>query len=155
MKFNLCLQAKFWNTSPSITIQLDNESLFTVNDFTDNDKRNIELDVDIEQGQHQFIIKRTNKTTSDTVVDGSSIIKDSTVDILDLVVDRLSIEPLLDKARFYPQYPEPWSSQQRASGKQLPTWYDYCRTLHHNGEWKLDFTTPIHIWFFQNINVQI
>jgi hypothetical protein len=155
MKFNLCLQAKFWRTSPSISIKLDDKSLLTVNNFIDGEKKDFELDVDLEQGEHQFIIERTNKTTSDTIVDKSTIIKDSTVDILDLVIDKISIEPLLDQARFYPQYPEPWSSQQRAAGKKLPTWYDYCRTLHHNGEWKLDFTSPIHIWFFQNIKIQI
>ena len=89
------------------------------------------------------------------MLNDSKIIKDSTINIEDVVIDNISIEPLLDKAFFYPQYPEPWLSQQKQIGKDPPIKYDYCRILHHNGEWKLNFTSPIHVWFFQNITLEI
>ena len=138
-----------------MNIKLDNKNLQTIDNFINGEKKDIEFDVELNEGEHQLSIERTNKSTKDTVVSGSKIIKDSTIDILDLVIDRISVEPLLDKAKFFPQYPEPWLSQQKEAGKAPPTSYDYCRTLHHNGEWRLNFTSPVHIWFFQNIDVQI
>ena len=91
----------------------------------------------------------------DTVLEDSKKIKDSTNDIVDIVIDNISIEPLLGKATFFPQYPEPWLSQQKQIGKEPAIKYNYCRILHHNGEWKLNFTSTIHVWFFQNISLEI
>ena len=134
MKIDLTLQANFWNTSPSISIKLDNKVIREFNNFVD---------------------KQKNKSIKDTVLEDSKIIKDSTINIVDVVINKVSIEPLLDKAFFYPQYPEPWLSQQKQIGKEPPIKYDYCRIIHHNGEWKLNFTSPIHVWFFQNITLEI
>lgn len=155
MKFDIHLKANFWNRSPSIIIKLDDNPLETVNYFVNNEKTITTFDAECEEGQHQLIIERVNKSTKDTVVQGSKILKDSTVDIIDVVIDNISVNPLLDHANFFPEYLEPWFSQQKLIGKEPPESYNYCRTLHHNGQWKLDFENPVHIWFFQNINVQI
>tara|TARA_B100001094_G_C18156171_1_gene786584 strand:- start:1576 stop:2043 length:468 start_codon:yes stop_codon:yes gene_type:complete len=155
MKFDLTLQANFWNTSPSILVKLDNKIIKEFNSFVDKQKTTISVEVNAEDSEHQLVIERQNKSIKDTVLNDSKIIKDSTINIEDVVIDNISIEPLLDKAFFYPQYPEPWLSQQKQIGKDPPIKYDYCRILHHNGEWKLNFTSPIHVWFFQNITLEI
>lgn len=155
MKIDLTLQANFWNRSPSILVKLDNKVIKEFSNFVDNQKTPITFDAELEDGEHQLVIERINKTTKDTIIEDDKIVKDSTVEIIDVVIDKISIEPLLDKAFFYPQYPEPWLSQQKQLGKEPPIKYDYCRTLHHNGEWKLNFTSPIHVWFFQNITLEI
>ena len=155
IKFDISLQANFWNKSPSILVKLDNKIIKEYNNFVDNQKTIINFDAELEDGEHQLVIKRSNKTIEDTIIEDDKIIKDSTVEIIDVVIDKISLEPLLDKAFFYPQYPEPWLSQQKQAGKEPPIKYDYCRTLHHNGEWKLNFTSPIHVWFFQNITLEI
>jgi|TARA_B110000858_G_C17786749_1_gene467653 hypothetical protein len=155
MRIDIILQANFWNKSPSISIKLDNKIIENITNFVDKQKTNISFDVDVKEGEHELAIERQNKTTKDTLLKNSKIIKDSTIDILDIVIDEISIEPLLDKAKFFPQYPEPWLSQQKQIGKEPPVAHDYCRTLHHNGKWKLNFANPVHVWFFQNINVQI
>lgn len=155
MKIDLILQANFWNKSPSILVKLDNKIIKNFNDFVDKQKTNISVDIDAEEGEHQLVIERQNKPVKDTVLEDSKIIKDSTIDIVDVVIDDISIEPLLGKAIFFPQYPEPWLSQQKQIGKEPAIKYDYCRILHHNGEWKLNFTSPIHVWFFQNISLEI
>tara|TARA_Y100000310_G_C20397063_1_gene675596 strand:- start:304 stop:771 length:468 start_codon:yes stop_codon:yes gene_type:complete len=155
MKIDLILQANFWNKSPSILVKLDNKIIKNFDNFVDKQKTNISVDIDTKEGEHQLVIERHNKPVKDTVLEDSKIIKDSTIDIVDVVIDNISIEPLLGKAIFFPQYPEPWLSQQKQIGKEPSIKYDYCRILHHNGEWKLDFTSPIHVWFFQNISVEI
>jgi len=155
MKIDLTLQANFWNTSPSISIELDNKVIREFNNFVDKQNTIISIETDIKDGEHQLVIEQQNKLIKDTVLEDSKIIKDSTINILDIVIDEISIEPLLDHANFFPKYAEPWLSQQKQIGKEPPASYNYCRTLHHNGEWKLDFANPVHIWFFQNINVQI
>ena len=155
MKIDFILQANFWNKSPSILIKLDNKIIKNFDDFVDKQKTNISVDTDIEEGEHRLVIERHSKPVKDTVLEDSKIIKDSTIDIVDIVIDNISIEPLLGKATFFPQYPEPWLSQQKQIGKEPAIKYNYCRILHHNGEWKLNFTSPIHVWFFQNISLEI
>jgi len=155
MKIDLHLQANFWRNSPSILIKLDNKIIKNITNFVDKQRTTVPFDAELDDGEHQLIIERQNKTTKDTLLKNSKIIKDSTINILDIVIDEISIEPLLDHANFFPKYAEPWLSQQKQIGKEPPASYNYCRTLHHNGEWKLDFAKPVHIWFFQNINVQI
>ena len=79
----------------------------------------------------------------------SKLIKDSIVQLSDIVIDKISIEPLLDKGIFFPQYPEPWLSQQKQIGESSSnhntTIVELCITM-ANG--KLNFTNPIHVWFF-------
>ena len=155
IKFDLDLKAKFWRNSPSLIIKLNNRTLEKVDNFVNEQTTHISFDADLDDGEHQLTLERVDKSITDTVVKDSKIIKDSTVDILDVVIDKINIDALLDHANFFPKYPEPWLSQQKQTGKEPPASYNYCRTLHHNGEWKLDFANPVHIWFFQNINVQI
>jgi len=155
MKFDISLQANFWNESPVVLIKLNNKIIKNITNFVDKQKTNISFDVDIDEGEHQLVIERQNKTVEDTVLENLEIIKDSIIDIVDVVIDKISVGTLLDQATFFPKYPEPWISQQKQLGKELPESYNYCRTLHHNGEWKLNFANPVHIWFFQNINVSI
>mgnify|MGYP001568468243 FL=1 len=155
MKFDLHLKANFWRNSPSLVIKLNDRTVERVNDFVNEQMRHISFDADLDEGDHQLIIERVNKSTRDTVVEDSKIVKDSTIEIIDVIIDDISIDGIMDNANFFPKYPEPWLGQQKRMGKEPSASYNYCRTLHHNGEWKLDFANPIHIWFFQNINVQI
>jgi hypothetical protein len=155
MKFDIQLQANFWNRSPSIVVKLNDKIMETFDKFVDKQKTNISFDAELDDGDHQLVIERINKTTKDTVIEDSKIVKDSTVDIIDVIIDKISIDALLDKAIFFPKYPEPWFSQQKQLEKEPSASYNYCRTLHHNGEWKLDFANPVHIWFFQNITLEI
>ena len=155
MEFEITLQAKFWSKSPEISILLNGEVVAGENNFINEEDKKIKFDAQLDNGSHQLIVQRQNKSVKDTIVENSKILKDSVINLKDIVIDKISIEPLLDKGNFFPQYPEPWYSQQKQKGENPPTHYNYCRTLHHNGEWKIDFDTPIHIWFFQNISVEI
>ena len=155
MKFEIKLQAIFWRISPSLAIKLNDKTIESCNNLVNENITTISFDADLRDGDHQLIIERLNKSNTDTVVKDSKIVKDSTIDIVDVIIDEISVNALIDNANFFPKYPEPWFSQQKQMGEEPPASYNYCRTLHHNGEWKLNFATPVHIWFFQNLNVQI
>lgn len=156
MNLEIKLQADFWNKSPDIVCKLNNKQIAEIQDFEHMQEKKINVDVDVNDGENQLVIERANKPVKDTVIVNNEIVKDSKVKIMDISIDNISIEPLLDeKGIFYPIYPEPWQSQQKALGKSLPEHLTYSRTLHHNGAWKIKFDNPIHVWFFQNINVKI
>ena len=61
MKIDLTLQANFWNTSPSISIKLDNKVIREFNNFVDKQNTIISIETDIEDGEHQLVIEQQNK----------------------------------------------------------------------------------------------
>lgn len=157
MKFSVIIEAEFWNDAPSLAIYLNENKKIEFNNFLKSNKRyEIKFEEDLkEELLHKIIIKYFGKKTKDTIIEDGKITKDQIVHIKDIIIDNISLEPLLYKGLFYPTYPEPWFTQQKNRGIYLPTQSDYCTTLHHNGVWELNFTVPIYIWFFQNINLQI
>ena len=155
MKFSIKLQTNFWNATPIIDIIVNNEQVLSLNDFETDKEKIINFETDISNKNNELIIQRKGKKLKDTIVSNGEIIKDSVVDVNDIIIDKINIKPLLTKANFYPEYPEPWLSEQKQSNKTPPEYYSFTTKLHHNGQWKLNFSNPVHIWFFQNINVQI
>jgi hypothetical protein len=155
MKFEITLQAKFWGMNPLITMKVDNIVATKVQDFTDGKEKVIKFETDVGNGHHQLVIQRQNEIIDDTIVEDGLIIKDSTVEIMEVLIDRIVVGRmgkypfLLDKANYFPEYPEPWYSEQKEKGETPPVSYKHCQTLHHNGEWKLDFESPVHYWFFE------
>ena len=91
MKFDISLQANFWNESPVVLIKLNNKIIKNITNFVDKQKTNISFDVDIDEGEHQLVIERQNKTVEDTVLENLEIIKDSIIDIVDVVIDKISV----------------------------------------------------------------
>ena len=90
MKIDLTLQANFWNTSPSISIKLDNKVIREFNNFVDKQNTIISIETGIEDGEHQLVIEQQNKSIKDTVLEDSKIIKDSTINIVDVVINKVS-----------------------------------------------------------------
>ena len=78
IKFDISLQANFWDKSPSILVKLDNKMIKEYNNFVDNQKTPITFDAELEDGEHQLVIERINKTTKDTIIEDDKIVKDST-----------------------------------------------------------------------------
>lgn len=142
----------FFQRSPIVRLSV-NEQQIDVN-FKQSEKvHEFVFDIDSTRENHQIKIVRSGKKDSDTLVENGEVVADQTVHIDSIVVDDVNLSNLLHLGKFYPEYPEPWASEQRAAGVQLPEVETYRQTLYHNGTWKLDFTMPIHIWFFNNINM--
>lgn len=155
MKTIITLQTNFWNTSPSVDLLLNNKIVKQINEFESDKEKIVSFEEKNTELKNELTIRRKGKLLSDTIVSNGNIVKDSLVTVKDIVIDKISIKPLLHKAIFFPKYPEPWYTQQKQMKNMPPDSYSYTDILHHNGEWKLQFELPIHIWFFQNINVSI
>ena len=155
MKVEIILQSDFWASSPTMTVSCNGTEITKTADFVSGENKKITFNIDAQDGPQVLSLFRENKSVRETIIEDGKIVKDSIVRIIDIIIDGISLEPLLDKGEFWPIYPEPWYSQQKQKGDVPPTSHKYCRTIYHNGEWKLQFESPIHVWFFQNINVEI
>lgn len=142
----------FFKRSPIVQLSLNEQQIKV--DFGQSEKvHKFVFDIDITKENHQIKIVRSGKEDIDTLVENGEVVSDQIVHIDSVVVDDVDLSNLLHLGKFYPKYPEPWASEQKAAGVQLPEIETYRQTLYHNGTWRLDFTMPIHIWFFNNINM--
>ena len=114
MKFTIKLLANFWNESPIINIYLNKEQILQINNFESKKETLISFEKDINDHKNELTIQREGKTLEDTVVENGNIKKDSIIHIQEITMDKINIKPLLTKALFYPVYPEPWLTEQKA-----------------------------------------
>ena len=66
-------------------------------------------------------------------------------------IDDINVKELCHLARFYPVYPEPWFSEQKAQGVDWPEYHHGWTTWGWNGTWVLDYQTPIYTWLLKNV----
>lgn len=96
--------------------------------------RVIDFNEDLTKGAYKFILEFYNK---------SNIDHDSLLEIESVNFEGISTDKLKWQSLYYPEYPEPWASQQT----QVPP---ACRPamthLGWNGRWELPFTVPVFRW---------
>jgi len=68
-----------------------------------------------------------------------------------LYVDDVNLKKICYQSRYYPIYPEPWISEQRNEGKHWPEYLTGVTEWGWNGQWVLDFETPIYTWLLKNV----
>lgn len=68
-----------------------------------------------------------------------------------LWIDDIDATVLCHQSRYYPQYPEPWITQQRELGHDWPKFHHGWITWGWNGIWVLDCETPIYTWMLKNV----
>ena len=155
MRFEITLKSEVHINSPDLIFKVNDNIALKVNDFVDNEVRTVIFEANVNKGKNQLVITRQNKTNDDTLVEDGKVVKDTTVKVLEVLMDRYvvgrtGVHPfLLDSANFFPQYPEPWFTEQKQKGETPPISYNHCQILHHNGDWKLDFEDPVGFWFFE------
>ena len=155
MKFEITLKAEFYNNSPNTLFKVNDAITAEENNFIDGKEKIIIFEADVRQGKNLLEIERKNKTNDDTLVEDGQIVKDSTVKIIEVLMDRNVVGRagqypfLLDSADYFPEYPEPWYTEQREKGDMPPESYKHCQILNHNGSWKLQFENPVDYWFFE------
>lgn len=65
--------------------------------------------------------------------------------------DNIDLTKILDNAKYYPKYPEPWYSQQKEQNIDLPIYYTGSLLWGWNGVWKLEYNTPFYTWLLNNV----
>jgi hypothetical protein len=118
-------------TKPIITYGVDNQNINTI---TIDETMSITFSLDFVEGTHSVFLDFANKTNN-------------TADMA-LIIDSVTIEGMtLDRFKwaglYYPDYPEPWASEQT---ELLPKVRTNSTYLGWNGRWELPFTAPIFTW---------
>tara|TARA_R110000851_G_scaffold59518_1_gene137738 strand:+ start:17 stop:499 length:483 start_codon:yes stop_codon:yes gene_type:complete len=154
LKFKLELFATMWDKPPHAEIMLGNKSYFAGDITGTEDKPNvIEFEHEFEEdNEYNLLIKRSGKGKNQTVVnDKGDLLNDQLLNIKNIEVDEIDIGSLVFEGVYTPEYPEPWASQQRQAGAELPESFKNVTQMGHNGKWTFKFGSPFYIWLLDNL----
>ena len=153
LKFRLELWAEHWDKKPIAEIKINKESKFQAEiDGTEDNPTLIEFDHELMEGEkYDLQIVRSNKDAKQTVVENGEIIKDQLLNIKVIEIDEIDIGALVYEGVYTPEYPEPWATQQRQAGIELPESFKNVNKMGHNGVWSLQFESPFYMWLLDNL----
>ena len=179
LKFTIRLYSTYWDQPPIAEIKInktnnvitdvDKKNLFdyesnkpiinTENSYFKEEITSSKDDPTIINFEHElehdvsydFVIKRTNKTPKQTVVEDGKIVKDQALHILDITIDEIDIGALVYEGVYRPEYAEPWASQQAKAGNKQPETLKNVTEMGHNGTWTLTFNSPFYMWLLENL----
>jgi hypothetical protein len=153
LKFKLELWAEYWDKAPRANILINDHSHHT-QEITGTEKEPtvIEFEHELTEGEkYRLVIERSGKDKKQTVVENSEITKDQLLHIKSIEIDEIDIGALVYEGVYTPEYPEPWATQQRQAGKELPESFKNVTTIGHNGRWALSFESPFYMWLLENL----
>ena len=154
IKFKLQLYATVWDRPPHAEILTGDESHFKGDITGTEGKPNvIEFEIDMDEGkEYNLVIKRSGKDKNQTVInDKGDLLKDQLLHIKSIEVDEIDLGSLIFSGVYTPEYPEPWATQQRQAGVELPESFKNATQLGHNGKWRFTFKSPFYIWLLENL----
>ena len=154
LKFKLELYATMWDRPPVAEILMNDKSYFKGDITTTEDKPTlIEFEHECEEGKdHRLVIKRSGKGENQAVVnDKGDLLKDQLLNIKSIEIDEIDIGALVYEGTYTPDYPEPWTTQQREAGVELQESFKNVTRMGHNGTWKFKFASPFYMWLLENL----
>ena len=153
LKFKLELWAEYWDKKPTANILINGHSHYN-QEITGTEKEPtiIEFEHELTEGEkYSLIIERSGKNGRQTVVQDGQITKDQLLHIKSIEIDEIDIGALVYEGVYTPKYSEPWATQQKQAGKELPKSFKNVTIMGHNGRWELDFTSPFYMWLLENL----
>ena len=154
LKFKLELWATMWDKPPHAEILINDMSHFK-GEITGTEEKPdvIEFEQELEEGnEYNLIILRSGKDKNQTVVDeNGDLLKDQMLNIKSIEIDEIDIGSLVYEGVYSPEYPEPWASQQKSAGRELPATFKNVTQMGHNGEWRFSFKSPFYMWLLENL----
>jgi hypothetical protein len=154
LKFKLELWATMWDKPPHAEILINDMSHFK-GEITGTEEKPdvIEFEQELEEGnEYNLIILRSGKDKNQTVVnENGDLLKDQMLNIKSIEIDEIDIGSLVYEGVYSPEYPEPWASQQKSAGIELPETFKNVTQMGHNGEWRFSFKSTFYIWLLENL----
>ena len=153
LKFRLELWAEHWDKKPIAEIRINSDSKFQSEiDGTEDNPTLIEVEHELVEGEkYDLQIVRSNKDGKQTVIEDGEIVKDQLLNIKSIEIDEIDIGGLVYEGVYTPNYPEPWATQQRQAGTELPESFKSVTKMGHNGVWSLQFKSPFYMWLLENL----
>lgn len=154
LKFKLELFATMWDKPPHVEIFIG-DTIHYKGDITgtETDPNVIQFEQEVNEGEtYTLTIKRTGKTSTQTIVNAKGdIIKDQLLNTKRIEIDEIDIGGLVYDGVYTPDYPEPWFSQQKKAGVDMPESFNNVTKMGHNGSWKFTFQSPFYMWLLENL----
>ena len=154
LKFKLELYATSWDRLPIAKIKIDDETHTQIAiSGTEEKPHVIEFEHEFEEdSEHNLIIENIGKTQDQTKVDkDGKVVADQLSHIKSIEIDEIDIGALVYEAFYTPIYPEPWATQQRQAGIELPESFKNVTSMGHNGTWSFKFSSPWYMWLLENL----
>jgi hypothetical protein len=153
LKFRLDLWATHWDKLPVAEIMINDASQYRSEIAgTEDNPTIIEFEHTLEEGKEYTLkIVRSGKDSRQTVLEAGKIAKDQLLHIKSIEIDEIDIGALVFEGVYTPTYPEPWATQQRSAGVDLPTSFKNVTNMGHNGLWQLKFASPFYMWLLENL----
>jgi hypothetical protein len=142
VKLRLVFTVDYESTAPILQIKNNQQTILPAVEIENNQEFTLDLCLPNDRCESGSIeILRSN-------FDGAS---HQIVTLQAIHIDEINLRKICYQARYYPQYPEPWLSQQQAQGY---IWSEYLAGVMSwgwNGRWVLNYQTPIYTWLLQNV----
>ena len=154
LKFKIKLFATFWDKKPTCEVLVNDTSVFNgVVDGSEKEPNVVEFEHPCEEGkEYELVLNRQGKNSTQTVVnEKGDILHDQLLHIKSMEIDGIDIGSLVYEGIYKPNYPEPWATQQRESGMDLPETYKNVTRMGHNGTWTFKFSSPFYMWLLENL----
>jgi len=154
LKFKLELHATMWDRPPHAEILINDKSYFK-DDITGTEDNPdiIEFEHEFTEGEEsELIIRRSGKDKGQSVInDKGDLLKDQLLHIKSIEIDEIDIGALVYEGVYTPEYPEPWSTQQREAGVELQESFKNVTQMGHDGKWAFKFESPFYMWLLENL----
>ena len=144
LHFEVVLSGTYWGKKPQFSVWLDDHVVVQSEIVESNIRQSIKFEREVDEGSHQLKIRLENKTSQDTVLVNSEMIKDMLLNIDDIIIDDISLGNLRWDAEYHLDRPQEYN------GNTI-TRLDRCVNLGWNGTYVLNFSTPFYIWLLEKL----
>jgi len=144
-EFKIFLHADYNLVAPLVEIAIDENVIFDskleIQDTTVVSTQTLEL-----EKTHHLTIKRLGKTVD---------CPEQTCKVMDIKIDNTSVRDLVyHTSLYYPEYPEPWATEQKKSGIELEYPVIGETIFGHNGVWCFEFFSPFYQYLINKVKGQ-
>lgn len=141
IKFLFKFEPDYTTTAPVVEIVNNGVQVFSPQEIPN--ACDIEIIVDLDSGVSNCVleIRRSGH-------DGST---PQVLKLKEVSADGIDLNKILNHSRFYPQYPEPWYSEQIAQGIECPEFHYGWLEWGWNGTWQLSYATPFYDWLLKEV----
>jgi len=107
------------------------------------DCQTVELDLSVEDGDHQLTWEMSGKTTEYTVLDSENkIVSDACLEFSNIEFDGINIDQLVQKLAYY---------HHNFNGNGDAIKDQFYHSMGCNGTVTLEFTTPVYLWILEHM----
>ena len=134
------LEFRVVHTLPDICVRVDDRVILS---GPQKHTQKLTMSQELDPGQHRLTVDFSNKNYSEY----------SAREDMAVIINQVRFQHLDNDFKIYscyrPQYPEPWRSQQT----QTPAAVIHGNYMGWNGQWYLEFETPIYRWIHRRLNL--